>query len=92
MFYEATKLYGDGLVTVGQAAKMSGLIKKTFIEILDKYGVSLFSESEDDLLNDIKNAWGNNYLWYMLLAILTKQMHSLLSQNNEVIFLNKLSP
>jgi predicted HTH domain antitoxin len=54
--YVATKLYEDGLVTVGQAAEMSGLSKKSFIEILGKYGVSLFSESEDDLLNDIKNA------------------------------------
>jgi predicted HTH domain antitoxin len=54
--YVATKLYEDGLVTVGQAAEMSGLSKKSFIEILGKYGVSLFSESEDDLLNDIENA------------------------------------
>jgi predicted HTH domain antitoxin len=54
--YVATKLYEDGLVTAGQAAEMAGLSKKSFIEILGKYGVSLFSQSEDDLLNDIKNA------------------------------------
>jgi len=54
--YVATKLYEDGLVTAGQAAEMAGLSKKSFVEILGKYGVSLFSQSEDDLLNDIKNA------------------------------------
>lgn len=54
--YVVTKLYEDGLVTSGQAAEMAGLSKKSFVEILGKYGVSLFSQSEDDLLNDIKNA------------------------------------
>lgn len=56
ILYVATKLYEDGLVTAGQAAEMAGLSKKSFIEILGKYGVSLFSQSEEDLLNDIKNA------------------------------------
>jgi predicted HTH domain antitoxin len=54
--YVATKFYEDGLVTAGQAAEMAGLSKKSFVEILGKYGVSLFSQSENDLLNDIKNA------------------------------------
>jgi predicted HTH domain antitoxin len=54
--YVATKLYEDGLVTAGQAAEMAGLSKKSFVEILGKYGVSLFSQSDEDLLNDIKNA------------------------------------
>jgi predicted HTH domain antitoxin len=56
IIYVATKLYEDGLVTAGQAAEMTGLTKRAFIEILGKYGVSLFSQSEDDLLNDIQNA------------------------------------
>jgi predicted HTH domain antitoxin len=54
--YFASKLYEDGLLSSGQAADMAGLSKKSFIEILGKYNVSLFSQSEDDLLNDIKNA------------------------------------
>lgn len=54
--YVATKLYEDGLVTAGQAAEMAGLSKKSFVEIIGKYGVSLFSQSDEDLLNDIKNA------------------------------------
>ena len=56
VIYISTKLYEDGLITSGQAADMAGLSKKAFIEILGRYGVSLFSQSEDDLLNDIKNA------------------------------------
>lgn len=54
--YVASKLYEDGFVSSGQAAEMAGLSKKTFIEMLGKYIVSLFSQSQDDLLNDLKNA------------------------------------
>ncbi len=54
--YISSKLYEDGIITAGQGAEMAGLSKRTSIEILGKYGVSLFSKSEDDLLNDIQNA------------------------------------
>lgn len=54
--YISSKLYEDGIITAGQGAEMSGLTKRAFIEILGKYGVSLFSESEEDLINDVKNA------------------------------------
>ena len=54
--YVAAKLYEDGLVSAGQASEMAGLSKRTFIEILGKYGVSLFSQSVDDLNKDITNA------------------------------------
>lgn len=56
LVYVAAKLYEDGIVSSGQAAEMAGLSKKAFIEILGKYGVSLFSQFEDDLLNDIHHA------------------------------------
>ncbi len=52
----ATKLYVDGLLSAGQAAQMTGLSKRAFIEILGKYGVSLFSQSIEDLHLDISNA------------------------------------
>ncbi len=52
----ATKLYEDGLLSAGQAAQMTGLSKRAFIEILGKYGVSLFSQSIEDLHLDISNA------------------------------------
>jgi len=54
--YVASKMYEDGLVTAGQASEMAGLSKRAFIEILGKYGVSLFSQSVDDLHKDIANA------------------------------------
>jgi len=54
--YVASKMYEDGLVSAGQASEMAGLSKRAFIEILGKYGVSLFSQSVDDLHKDIANA------------------------------------
>lgn len=52
----ASKLYEDKKLTLGQAAKMVGLTKRAFIELLGKYGVSIFSSSVSDLHSDIKNA------------------------------------
>lgn len=52
----AAKLYEDAKLSSGQAAKMVGLSKRAFIELLGKYGVSVFSTSISDLHSDIKNA------------------------------------
>lgn len=52
----AAKLYEDGTLSSGQAAELTGLSKRSFIEMLGKYGVSVFSTSEDDLESDIANA------------------------------------
>jgi predicted HTH domain antitoxin len=52
----AAKLYEEKKLSLGQAAKVAGLSKKTFIEILGKYGVSIFSNSIEDLHSDISNA------------------------------------
>lgn len=52
----ASKLYQDAKLTAGQAAEMVGLSKRAFIEILGKYGVSVFSNSTTDLHSDLKNA------------------------------------
>lgn len=52
----ATKLYEDGKLSSGQAAQLAGLSKRTFIELLGKYGVSVFSSSISDLHSDIANA------------------------------------
>lgn len=52
----ASKLYEDSKLTAGQAAEMAGLSKNTFLELLSKYGVSVFSTSIDDLLLDVDNA------------------------------------
>jgi predicted HTH domain antitoxin len=52
----AAKLYEDAVLSAGQAAKIAGLSKRAFIEMLGKYGVSVFSTSVSDLLSDIQNA------------------------------------
>lgn len=52
----ASKLYEDGKLSSGQAAKLAGLSKKAFIELLGRYGVSVFSNSIDDLHHDLNNA------------------------------------
>ena len=54
--YVASKMYEDGLVSAGQASQMVGISKRAFIEIIGKYGVSLFSQSIEDLDKDIENA------------------------------------
>jgi len=54
--YVASKMYEDGLISAGQASEMVGISKRAFIEILGKYGVSVFSTSIDDLNRDIENA------------------------------------
>jgi predicted HTH domain antitoxin len=52
----ASKLYEEAKLSAGQAAEIVGLSKRAFIEMLGKYGVSVFSQSVSDLKSDIKNA------------------------------------
>ncbi len=52
----ASKLYEDGKLSSGQAAELAGLSKRAFIELLGRYGVSVFSSSLLDLESDIANA------------------------------------
>lgn len=52
----AAKLYEDGKLSSGQAAQLAGLSKRTFIELLGKYGASIFSKSISELHSDIANA------------------------------------
>lgn len=52
----ATKLYEQGKVSMGQAAELAGLSKRTFMELLSRYGVSVFNYPASDLVNDVKNA------------------------------------
>lgn len=52
----ASKLYEDGTLSSGQAAKIAGLSKRAYIELLGRYGVSVFSTSLTDLHSDIANA------------------------------------
>lgn len=52
----AAKLYDEGKLSSGQAADMVGLSKRAFIELLGKYGVSVFGYDFDELENDLNNA------------------------------------
>lgn len=52
----AAKLYEDSKLSAGQAAEIVGLSKRAFIEMLGKFGVSVFSSSIFDLQSDIANA------------------------------------
>ena len=52
----AALLYEKGKLSAGQAAQIVGLSKRAFLEILGKYGVSIFGYSPDDLENDLANA------------------------------------
>jgi len=51
------KLYELGKISSSMAAKILNLTRVDFIELINKYQVSFFSYvSDDELLNDLKNA------------------------------------
>ncbi len=52
----ASRLYEQGRLSLGQAAKLAGLSKRTFAELLNRYEVSIFNYPEIDLLSDVSNA------------------------------------
>ena len=52
----AAQLYEMGKLSLGQAADLAGYSKRTFMELLGGYGVSVFNYPVDDLDNDILNA------------------------------------
>ena len=52
----AAKLYEKGSLSLGQAAEMAGYTKRTFMEVLGSYDVSIFNYSANDLENDVLNA------------------------------------
>jgi predicted HTH domain antitoxin len=52
----ATRLYEQGKLSLGQAAEMAGYSKRTFMELLSSYNVSIFNFDEQELENDIRNA------------------------------------
>lgn len=52
----ATKLYEQSKLSLGQAAELAGLTKRTFAELLGKYEVSIFNSPASDLAKDVANA------------------------------------
>ncbi|NWF51223.1 MAG: UPF0175 family protein [Ignavibacteriaceae bacterium] len=52
----AAKLYVTGKLSLGQAAELAGYSKRTFMELLGNYGVSVFNSPPEELDTDIANA------------------------------------
>ena len=52
----AASLYEKGKLSLGQAADVAGLTKRTFVELLGTYEVSIFNYPPTDIPNDINNA------------------------------------
>jgi predicted HTH domain antitoxin len=52
----ASRLYEQGKLSLGQAAEVVGLSKRTFAELLGSYNVSIFNYPASDLSRDIANA------------------------------------
>ena len=52
----ALRLYEQGKLSLGQAADVAGLTKRTFAELMGSYNVSLFNFPASDLASDVANA------------------------------------
>jgi predicted HTH domain antitoxin len=52
----AAGLYKNGKLTMGQAAELVGLSKKTFMELLAVYDTEFIAYSPEELDNDLSNA------------------------------------
>lgn len=52
----ATRLYEQGKLSLGQAAELASYSKRTFMELLGDYGVSVFNYPAEDIARDAANA------------------------------------
>jgi len=52
----AARLYEQGKLSLGQAAELAGYSKRTFMELLGDYGVSVFNYPPEDIARDAANA------------------------------------
>ena len=52
----ASSLYEQGKLSLGQAAELADMSKRTFAELLGRYNVSLFNYPATDLVHDVANA------------------------------------
>ncbi|HID98850.1 MAG TPA: UPF0175 family protein [Thiotrichaceae bacterium] len=55
-FILAARLYENGKLSLGQAAELAGVSKRTLMELLSNYGVSIFNYDPSDIEEDFKNA------------------------------------
>lgn len=52
----ASKMFEKGLLSVGQSAQMVGYSKRTFMELLGNYQVSVLNYPAEDIMQDLDNA------------------------------------
>lgn len=52
----AMKLYELGRLSSGAAAALAGIPRVQFLSRLSEYGIAAFRQSEDDLLEELRNA------------------------------------
>jgi predicted HTH domain antitoxin len=52
----AAKMYEQGKLSLGQSAELSGVSKRTFMELLGNYGVSVFNYPAEEIERDFENA------------------------------------
>jgi predicted HTH domain antitoxin len=52
----ASRLYEQGRLSLGQAAELAGYSKRTFMELLGEYGVSIINSPASDVARDVANA------------------------------------
>lgn len=52
----ASRLYEKGVLSIGQAAQMTGLSKRAFMELLGHYRVSVLNYPAEDVMQDFGNA------------------------------------
>lgn len=57
----ASRLYEQGRLSLGQAAEVAGYSKRTFMELLGSYGVSVFNYPASELEKDVLNAQGYHF-------------------------------
>jgi predicted HTH domain antitoxin len=47
----AAMLFDKGILSSGQAAEYAGITKREFLTTIGNYGVSIFGETPEDLMN-----------------------------------------
>ncbi|MCL2097333.1 MAG: UPF0175 family protein [Bacteroidales bacterium] len=52
----ASRLYEKGKLSLGQAAAVANMSKRTFIELLGHYGVSVFNYPPNEIFTEIAHA------------------------------------
>jgi len=51
----AGQLHAKGKITLGQAADIVGISKRAFVEIMGRFGFSMFNYSVDDLKRELEH-------------------------------------